>query len=435
MGDNNICWWILLGLDCLIYGLCCIMIIKRKNYTSISIRSPTLLLSTILSNFFMKIIIDLYKLFKRNEISSFYYIFRLMMVLSVILRYERILICCNINSLKREEEEFNRKQYKEKKYLYHEKFYVRLLLIAFALFLISMVVIKIVKIKGVAFFYTFNYIYNFKDAQPYNSQLFKSQMMGWVIWNFIEQLFLISYLFRVLLKSIKEKIKTELLSFFILWYIYSLICTFINYITKKKELDEDEMNLIVIIMSLCVHYIGLFINGYFPLFLSFHYKTAISYHFSPKLMNNLFLFLTNEECYDSFSDYLTKTNSIKSLFYLQLYTHIMKYKLSFVLNVNKDIGLNDANEIYNTYFRENSQYENQIDINVIKKVRSDCKILENNTFTSELFDEALQFVFNELNKKYVVFHNTEEFNRLYKKIKLESYIQCKMCNTGLINKY
>ena len=409
MADNDICWWILLGLDCVIYGLCCIMIIKRKNYTSISIRSPTLLLSTILSNFFMKIIIVLYKLLEKNEISSFYYIFRLMMILSVILRYERILICCNIDSLKREEEEFNRKHYKEKKYLYHEKFYVRILLIAFALFLISMVVIKIVNIKGVGFFYTFNFIYNFGDAQNHNFQLFKPQMMGWVIWNFIEQFFLITYLFRILFKSIKEKIKTELLSFFILWYIYSL--------------------------SLCVHYIGLFINGYFPLFLSFHYKTAISYHFSPKLMNNLYLFLTNEECYDAFSDYLTKTSSFKSLFYLQLYTHIMKYKLSFVLNVSKDIGLNDANEIYNTYFRENSQYENQIDINVIKKVRSDCQILENNTFTSELFDEALQYVFNELNKKYVVFHNTEEFNRLYRKIKLESYIQCKMCNTGLINKY
>ena len=434
MGDNYIYWCILLGLDCIIYGLCCIMIIKRKNYTSISIRSPTLLLSTILSNFFMKIIIVLYKLFENNQISSFYYIFRLMMILSVILRYERILICCNIDSLKREEEEFNRRYYKEKKYLYHEKFYVRLLLIAFALFLISMFVIGIVK-KKVVFFYTFNYIYDFGETQNHNFQLFKSQMMGWVIWNFIEQFFLITYLFRVLLKSIKEKIKTELLSFFILWYIYSLICTFINYITKKKELDEEKMNLIVIIISLCVHYIGLFINGYFPLFLSFHYKTAISYHFSPKLMNNLFLFLTNEECYEAFSDYLTKTNSIKSLFYLQLYTHIMKYKLSFVLNVSKDIGLNEANEIYNTYFRENSQYENQIDINVIKKVRSDCQILENNTFTSELFDDALQFVFNELNKKYVVFHNTEEFNRLYRKIKLESYIQCKMCNTGLINKY
>ena len=357
-----------------------------------------------------------------------------MMILSMILRYERILICCDIESLKREEMEFNKSKYKEKRYLYHEKFYVRILLIAFFLFFISMIIIKVVKIKGVEFFYTFNYIYYFKED---NFPLFKSQLFGWVIWNFIEQFVMLTFIFRISIKSIKEKIKTELLLFFILWYIYSIVCTFINYITKKKKVkeEEEEMNVVVIIISLGIHYICLFINGYFPLFLSFHYKTTISYHFSPKLMNNLYLFLTNEECYDAFNDYLEKTGSNKSLFYLQLYTHIMKYKLSFVLNISKDIGLNDANEIYNTYFKENSQYENQIDSNVLKKVRNDCKILDNNAFTSELFDDALQFTFNELNKKYVVFHNTEEFNRLYKKIKLESYIQCKMCNTGLINKY
>ena len=358
------------------------------------------------------------------------------MILSMILRYQRILICCGIDSLSREEEEFDKKQYKEKKYLYHEKYYVRILLIGFVLFFIAMIIIKVVKIDGVEFFYTSNYIYNFpNDNYEEKFSLFKSQMLGWTIWNFIEQFILITYLFRTLTKSIKEKIKAELLSFFILWYLHGLICTFINYISNKHKSSKENLDLAIIIISLCCHYICLFINGYFPLLLSFHYKTAISYHFSPKLMNNLYLFLTNEECYDAFSDYLMKTNNSKALFYLQLYTHIMKYKLSFVLNVSKDIGLSDANEIYNTYFIENSRYENHIDNLVLNKVRNECQKLEQNTFTSELFDDALQFVFNELNRKYVVFHKTEEFNKLYKKIKLESYIQCKMCNTGLINKY
>ena len=41
----------------------------------------------------------------------------------------------------------------------------------------------------------------------------------------------------------------------------------------------------------------------------------------------------------------------------------MTYKLSFVLNAHKDNnnGLNDANEIYNTYFAKNNIYENLID--------------------------------------------------------------------------
>ena len=295
-----------------------------------------------------------------------------------------------------------------------------------------MIIIRIVYNDDIKFFYTFNYIHNFDDDKHYN--LIKKQLLGWIIWNFIEQFVIITYFFRILTKSIKEKLKSELFYFFILWYIYSFISTLINYLHKEKDIDAN-IDLIIIIISLCFHYKSLFINGYFPIFLSYHYKTSISYHFSPKLMNNLYLFLTNEECYDAFSNYLLKTNNNKALFYLQLYTHIMKYKLSFALNVSKDIGLGDASDIFNTYFAKNSRYEGQIEGNVLLKVRNDCQSLDNNTFTPELFDEALQYSFNELNKKYVVFHNTIEFKELYAKIKLESYIQCKMCNTGLINKY
>ena len=431
--NSAIFWWILFVIDFIIYGLCCIIIIKRKNYTSVSIRSPTLLLISILSNFFMNIIIILYQIFKSNNISSFYYLFRLTMILSMILRYERIIICCRIDKLNKVEEELDKKQYTEKKYLYHEKFYVRILVVVFILFLIVMIIIKFSDIKEVEFFYCFNYIYKFEKK---NEFLFQPQMLGWVIWNFIEQFIMITYLFRIFNKYIKEKIKTELLSFFILWYVYSVICTLMNYFTKKFGLsDEGKINLIIIIISLSFHYICLFINGYLPIILSYTYKTAISYHFSPKLMNNLYLFLTNEVCYDAFSNYLIKTNNNKGIIYLKMYTHIMKYKLSFVLNINKDIGLNDANEIYNTYFAPNSLYENQIDGGILQKVRNECQMLENNTFTPDLFDDALQSIFNELNRRFVVFHKTREYRELYEKIKLESYIQCKLCNTGLINKY
>jgi hypothetical protein len=352
----------------------------------------------------------------------------------MIFRYERILVCCKTHRLNKLEEELDRKHFKEKRYLYQEKFYVRLLIGSSLLFLIVMVIIKLNKIKNVEFFYTFNYIYDYKN----DFSLFKSQMMGWIIWNFIEQFVMISYIFRIINKPLKEKLKTELFSFFILWYLYSFIPTFINYYTKHNNKDEDEekdLNSIIIIISLCVHYICLFINGYFPIYLSYHYKTAISYHFSPKLMNNFYLFLTNEECYDAFLDYLIKTNNNKDIFYLKLYTHIMKYKLSFVLNINKDIGLNDANEIFETYFSENSIYQSNIDDGILSKVRNECKVLDSNTFTPELFDEALQFIFKELNKRFLVFHNTKEYKDLYEKIKLDSYIQCKMCNCGLINKY
>ena len=114
----------------------------------------------------------------------------------------------------------------------------------------------------------------------------------------------------------------------------------------------------------------------------------------------------------------------------------MKYKLSFVLNIDKNQIFNDANQIYNIYFANNNNlYENQIDQVTLKKVRADCQALENNTYTKELFDGALQFVFNELKEIFNSFRKSMEYKNLYNKIRLESYIQCKMCNTGLIQQY
>ena len=438
MSENSnyiICFWILFGFNCLIYGFCCIMIIKRKKYTCISIRSPTLLLSNVLSNFFMITIIVLYEIYKENYISSFYYIFRIIMVLSLILRYERILICYKINSMNKKEIELDRKQFTEKRYLFQEKFYMRILLGVFIIFLAIMIILKILNIRGIEFFYTNNYIYNFNESNLNEEDKFpfyKTQMLIWIIWNFIEQFILITYIFRTFYKNIKEKIKTEILSFFILWYTYGLICSYFYY-SKKWEIikDDDNIHLILIIITIFSHYIGLILNGYFPIILSFHYKTSISYHFSHKLMNNLYLFLTNEECYDTFSNYLIKQNNNRGIYYLQLYTHIMKYKLGFVLKTTR---FNDANEIYDTYFSNNAIINN-IDKVTLDKIRKDCEVLKNNTFPPELFDDALQYCFNELSKIFLVFRNTDEFKNLYDRIKLDSYIQCKMCNTGLINKY
>ena len=60
--NHNLSWISLLIFNCLVYGLCCLLIIKRKTFTYISIRSPTLLLITNFSNFLMSLTIIIYKL-------------------------------------------------------------------------------------------------------------------------------------------------------------------------------------------------------------------------------------------------------------------------------------------------------------------------------------------------------------------------------------
>ena len=185
---------------------------------------------------------------------------------------------------------------------------------------------------------------------------------------------------------------------------------------------------------LAVYYICLFINGYLPIILSYTYKTAISYHFSPKLMNNLYLFLTNEECYNDFTNYLTKTNNNKGIIYLKIYTHIMKYKLDQALNVNRNQLFLEAQEIYNNYFNS-EQYLHQLGQELMLKVRERCQIIKLQSFNNQMFDDALQFVFDELNKRFISYKESNEFRELQEDINLYTFIQCKMCNTGLINKF
>ena len=424
MNDEKNYFWFPLILDIIVYGVCCVMIFKRRHYTSISIRSPILLLSNILGNFFMNLIIAIFKITEENYVSSFYYWFRFMMVFSMILTYERILICCRIDKISREEEECDKKLLTEKKYLFQEKFYVRLLFIFLGTFLFIMILFKIISGYQKLFF-IFNIIYSLEP----NNDAFIPQFYFWVIWNFVEQFVMITYIYRILSKSFKEQIKSELFSFFILWYIYGFICTLISLIFYNGNKDY------LIIISIITHYICLLLNGFLPLFLSYYNKTGISYHFSPKLMKNLYLFLSNKECYDDFSNYLYKNHNTIGLFNLKLYTHIMKFKLNFAFNNNnKNQGLNDGTLVYNTYFNNNNNpYENLIDKNVSKKVKDDYS--KNNIFYPEIFDEALKNAFSELKKIYTEYNSTQEYKKLYNKLRLDSYVNCKMCNTGLINRY
>ena len=52
-----------------------------------------------------------------------------------------------------------------------------------------------------------------------------------------------------------------------------------------------------------------------------------------------------------------------------------------------------------------------------------------------MFDDALQYCFTELGKLFNEFRKTDKFKELYEEFYITSYIQCKMCNVGLINKF
>ncbi len=413
---DEIIWITVIIINVFVYGLCCLLIIRRKRFSSISIRSPTLLISTNISNFIISSILILHRIIDSNFISIFYYIFRLMLTISFCLRYERILYCFRYNKDKFNTNE-NMEIFAEKRYLFQEKFYVKIFIGFFCVILIFLLIMELIGIYCFELFYT---------SYNKNNDNFKSQTSIWICLTFIEMAVIITYIFRLHNKKLKFVLKKELYLFFCVSFIYN------NYISFSN-LYQNYNDSGFILISLVELYLFLILNGYLPIFTSFFYKNILSYQITPKLMNNLYLFLTNKECYKAFCVFLIKGGD-NSVYVLKLYTHIMKFKLDLALKINNEQGLREARDIYNKYFEREGVllYVSQ---DVLLKVQSKCEMLKNNTFKEDMFDEGLKYAYNQLNIKFNEFIKKEEFKELQDDIEINSLVLCKMCNTGLVNKF
>lgn len=415
-GSNKIVWIIIIIINVIIYGVCCFLILRRKNFTAISIRSPTLLLSSIVSNFIMNLVIILHKIVNSNFISIFYYIFRLMLTFSFFLKFERILICFRYNKDKFNTNE-NMEKFADKRYLLQEKFYVKIFIGFFVVIFLSILIIELIGVVCFELFYgSFNT----------NMDNYRSQMYFWIILSFLENAAFMTYIFRLYNKRLRFILKKELYFVFLIFFVYSNYISFSNIF---RAYNESEF----ILITLVTLYLLLLLNGFLPVFATFWYRNILNYQITPKLMNNLYLFLTNKKCYRKFYKYLLKSED-NYIYYLKLYTHIMKYKLDIALRTNNEQGLKEAKDIYNKYF-ENDGFLLYVTQDIIFKIKSKCEILKNNTFKDDIFDDGLQYAYNQLNVKFNEFIKSDEFKELNDDIELSSLVQCKMLNTGLINKF
>ena len=415
-GSNKIVWIIIIIINVIIYGVCCFLILRRKNFTAISIRSPTLLLSSIVSNFIMNLVIILHKIVNSNFISIFYYIFRLMLTFSFFLKFERILICFRYNKDKFNTNE-NMEKFADKRYLLQEKFYVKIFIGFFVVIFLSILIIELI---GVVCFELFYGSFNI------NMDNYRAQMYFWIILNFLENAAFMTYIFRLYNKRLRFILKKELYFVFFIFFVYSNYISFSNIF---RAYNESEF----ILITLVTLYLLLLLDGFLPVFATFWYRNILNYQITPKLMNNLYLFLTNKKCYRKFYKYLLKSED-NYIYYLKLYTHIMKYKLDIALRTNNEQGLKEAKDIYNKYF-ENDGFLLYVTQDIIFKIKSNCEILKNNTFKDDIFDDGLQYAYNQLNVKFNEFIKSDEFKELNDDIELSSLVQCKMLNTGLINKF
>ncbi len=359
-----------------------------------------------------------------------FYLSEVIMVVSFIMRCQRIVACCQIS----ENEQSDKDQFVKKRYLYGEKYYVKLLgICCLAVMVLVFVVIFAATSKKCA-------VPNFLTPIQDDKEDFRLGLF--LIFHLLILMVLIQYCYLMIVNPVKQKIIIETVLFTVLFFIYTNAIAAIDYFkyefklvtvsgSPMYQINEKYQEIsftVTFIFLLCC----LILNGYFPVVLSYCYRTSIAYHFNPQLMNNLYLFLSNEECYGTFSEYIKEDE--EACFFLRVYTHIMKFKLEFL---NEELIANcveEAKDIMNAYFNGPSlNYFDTATIEKINLIKNDV-IREDNT-NCEMFDNALKFSFEKLSNRFLDFKNTVSYDILKKSISTQSYIQCKMSNTGLINKF
>ena len=415
----DLVWIILIIVNVLLYGLCCFVILKRKTFTCISIRSPRLLILNIIGNLLMTIIIMVTVSLEnsgRKICSLFYYITNFLIIIPLCLRFSRIAKCCEVNNdLTLEIQGTNLKKAK-----YQEKYYIRLMLIIFvaltAILLIANAIISISDPITPKFLYII-------DA---DSKLDTANSIIWLMVNFIEHILILTFVFKICNNKIKQKLRFEIISTFAIWFIYSNLIGLLE--VAKVTIDYN----IFIYISLVVCYLFLIINAIILILMSYGYKNSTIYSYPPRLMNNLYLFLSNEICYTHFKNYLIEHNANASML-LQLYADIMGYKLGFKLKDGTNDELEEAQLIRNEYFRTNNIAH--LPEKTLENVKNKCAQLDNNHYGEDIFDEALNYCYTELGTSFEEYKKSDEFKTLYKENFLTTYIQCKMILVGLINKF
>ena len=315
----EIIWLILIFANVCLYLGFSMIIMKKSTFTCVSIRSPKLLVLNNIGNLFMSIIIILTYFFddgnsRRKIVSYFYYLTNFLLMIPFCLRFHRITKCCEI----KKDERADLQELYKKRYLYEENFYIKLTLIILgalsAILLISNAILKFDDS------FTANFIFKNKD-----DDLYTAKSIIWLIINFIEHIILLTYAYKICVNQLKQKLRFEIVSYFIIWFLYTNTARYLEREVLNKGKDYDE---IIIGISLGVCYAFFAINTLLPLMISCSYKYSTGYHFTPKLMNNLYLFLSNETCYKEFSNYLNRLEGNGSN-YLKIYISIMNYKLGF----------------------------------------------------------------------------------------------------------
>ena len=153
--------------------------------------------------------------------------------------------------------------------------------------------------------------------------------------------------------------------------------------------------------------------------------------FNPKLISDFYLFVSDEICFYSFSNFLNSSEIDK--FLLQLYIEIMKFKFKYSLEAEYSNVVYEAKKIYNKYFGKDSKTYNYLNNDILNNVRKSCEMIDKGQCNYEMFDSLLVNVYDILRRKFFDFQKTEDYKILVQNMNMNSYIQYKVLHFPNIN--
>ena len=422
---KNLTCFLLSFFSSLIYAFIFRVFYKKRNYCFIKFNSFILLLIMLMSLFILNIIMiysDKDHIIKMNYPKFFIILYQISSTsffLAFSLKIGKIIQSINLaNDLINS----NRKKasiFYSKRYSLMDNFYFKI----FGFFFIIFNIILIIK------FYNNTENYNFI---PYLTEIpgeLTKEKISILKFNagilFIKSFIILTLLYHVLfLSNVKKFIKVILSLENLLYLLYFQLIIFTNIFTNNQTFFPQ----IIFYLFEIIQIILLII---IPLYMNKSDTMLITTVLNPKLVSDFYLFVSDEICFYSFSNFLNSNEIDK--FLLQLYIEIMKFKFKYSLEAEYNNVVYEAKKIYNKYFGKDSKTYNYLNNDILNNVRKSCEMIDKGQCNYEMFDSLLVNVYQILREKFYEFQKTEEYQILIQNINMNNYIQYKILHMPNIN--
>ena len=422
---KNLTCFLLSFFSSLIYAFIFRVFYKKRNYCFIKFNSFILLLIILMSLLVTNIIMiysDKDHIIKMNYPKFFIILYQISSTsffLAFSLRIAKIIQSINLaNDLINS----NRKKasiFYSKRYSLMDNFYFKI----FGFFFIIFNIILIIK------FYNNTEHYNFI---PYLTEIpgeLTKEKISILKFNagilFIKSFIILTLLYHVLfLSNVKKFIKVILSLENLLYLLYFQLIIFTNIFTNNQTFFPQ----IIFYLFEIIQIILLII---IPLSMNKSDTMLITTVLNPKLVSDFYLFVSDEICFYSFSNFLNSNEIDK--FLLQLYIEIMKFKFKYSLEAEYNNVVYEAKKIYNKYFGKDSKTYNYLNNDILNNVRKSCEMIDKGQCNYEMFDSLLVNVYQILREKFYEFQKTEEYQILIQNINMNNYIQYKILHMPNIN--